>query len=104
MLLLSQWQSCARVKLREHGLLAMFKLGEVKSLDLWNRIGVGAMSLTLSTITEDYNVAFQLELNKLNPDGPSLKFSAGFSVSELPYQEVSCLDLIGIPENTSEIP
>ncbi|KAJ7144251.1 TPR-like protein [Mycena epipterygia] len=43
---------------------------------------------------------FQLELNKVNPDGPSLKFSAGFSVSELPYQEVSGLDLMGIPDNT----
>ncbi|KAJ7865997.1 CHAT domain-containing protein [Mycena olivaceomarginata] len=44
--------------------------------------------------------AIQLELNKVNPDGPSLKFSGDFSVSELPYQEVSGLDLIGMPENT----
>ncbi|KAJ7208337.1 CHAT domain-containing protein [Mycena pura] len=44
--------------------------------------------------------AFQLGVNKVNPDGPSLKFSAGFSVSELPYQEVSGLDLIYTPENT----
>jgi hypothetical protein len=58
----------------------------------------------LSIITEDYNLALQLELNKVNPDGPSLKFSAGFSVSELPYQEVSGLDLMGIPDNTSQIP
>jgi hypothetical protein len=59
--------------------------------------------LTLSTITEDCNVAFQLELNKVNPDGPSLKFSASFSVSELPYKEVSGLDLIGMPKNTGQI-
>jgi hypothetical protein len=58
--------------------------------------------LTLSTITEDCNVAFQLQLNKVNLDSPSLKFSAGFSVSELPYQEVSSLDLGDMPENTSE--
>lgn len=60
--------------------------------------------LTLSTITKDFNVAFQLQLNKVNLDGLSLKFSAGFSVSELPYKEVSGLDVIGMPENTSEIP
>ncbi|KAF8218104.1 hypothetical protein K438DRAFT_1925316, partial [Mycena galopus ATCC 62051] len=41
----------------------------------------------------------QLELNKVNLDGPSLKFSAGFSVSKLPYQEVSGVDLIGMPNN-----
>jgi hypothetical protein len=82
----------------------MSKSGEAKFLDLWNQIGVGAVSLNLSTITEDYNVAFQLKLNKVNPDGPPLKFSASFSVAELPYQEVSCLDLIGMADNTSEIP
>jgi hypothetical protein len=104
MLLRSQWPSCAKVKLKEHGLSAMLKSGEVKSSDLWNRIGVGAVSLTLSTITENYNVAFQLQLTKVNADGPSLKFRAGFSVSELPYQEVSALYLIGMPKNTSKIP
>jgi hypothetical protein len=59
--------------------------------------------LAQSIITENYNVAFQLQLNKVNLDGPSLKFSAGFSVSELPYKEVSGLDVIGMPEDTSEI-
>ena len=73
-------------------------------MNQWHQIGVGAASFTLSTITEDYNVAFQLQLNKVNPDGPSLKLSAGFSVSEFPYQEASGLDLIGMPANTSEIP
>jgi hypothetical protein len=57
----------------------------------------------LRIITEDYNVAFRLELNKVNPDGPSLKFSARFSVSDFPDQKVSGLDLIGMPENTGEI-
>ncbi|KAJ7799593.1 hypothetical protein B0H14DRAFT_3787655 [Mycena olivaceomarginata] len=44
--------------------------------------------------------ALQLELNKVNLDGPSLKFNIGFTVSELPYQEVSGVDLIGMLENT----
>ncbi|KAJ7500145.1 TPR-like protein [Mycena galericulata] len=43
--------------------------------------------------------SFQLQLNKVNRDGPSLNFSAGFSVSELSYQGPSGLDLICIPEN-----
>jgi hypothetical protein len=103
MLLLSQSQYCGRVKLRENGLSAMLQSGEVKSLDLWNQIGVGAVSLTLITIAEDCNVqAFQLELKKVNPDGPSLKFSAGFSVSKGQYQETSGLDFVAIPENISK--
>jgi hypothetical protein len=53
---------------------------------------------------DDYNIAFELQLNKVNPDGPSLKFRAGFSVSELPYQEASGLGPIGMSKNTSEIP
>jgi hypothetical protein len=52
----------------------------------------------------NYIVASEFELNKVNHDGPALKFSAGISVSELLFQAVSGLDLIGIPENTSEIP
>ena len=102
MFLLFRWRFCARVKPRGNGLSVMLKSGAVKSLDLWNQIGVGAAFHTLSTITEDHNVAFKLGVNKVNPDGPSLKFSAGFSVSELPCQEVSGLDLIYTPENTSE--
>jgi hypothetical protein len=105
MLLLSQWQSCARAKLRENGLLVMLKLGEAKFSDLWNRIGaVGAVSSYCEHGPDDYDVAFQLQLNRVNPDGPSLKCSAGFSVSELLYQEVSGLDFIDIQENRSEIP
>ncbi|KAF7358269.1 hypothetical protein MVEN_00876000 [Mycena venus] len=42
----------------------------------------------------------RLQLNKVNPDGPSLQFSAGFSSIELPYQEASDLDPIGMPEST----
>ncbi|KAJ7239743.1 TPR-like protein [Mycena rebaudengoi] len=45
--------------------------------------------------------ALQLKFNTVNPDGPSLRFNAGFSVTELPYQEVSGLDLGGMAENTS---
>ncbi|KAJ7233553.1 CHAT domain-containing protein [Mycena rebaudengoi] len=44
--------------------------------------------------------SFQLKCNKVNPDGPSLNFNAGFSVSQLPYHEVSGLDLSGMPEDT----
>ncbi|KAJ7193609.1 hypothetical protein GGX14DRAFT_577064 [Mycena pura] len=46
------------------------------------------------------NRPFQLELKKVNPDGPSLKLSAGFSVSEGQYQETSGLDFVAILENT----
>ncbi|KAJ7290684.1 TPR-like protein [Mycena rebaudengoi] len=42
----------------------------------------------------------QLKLRKLNPDAPSLKLNAGFSVSGLSNQEVLGLDLIGMPDNT----
>ncbi|KAF7363123.1 hypothetical protein MVEN_00664800 [Mycena venus] len=49
---------------------------------------------------ESNRCTLQLELNKVNPDGPSLKARAGFSVSELPYRDVSDLDVIGMPENT----
>jgi hypothetical protein len=73
-------------------------LGSVES----NRCS-GCNPHSLSIITEHYNIALQRELNKVNLDGPSLKFSADFSVSELPYQEVSGLDLIGMPETTGEI-
>ncbi|KAJ7277231.1 hypothetical protein C8J57DRAFT_1581528 [Mycena rebaudengoi] len=37
--------------------------------------------------------SFQLKCNKVNPDGPSLNFNAGFSVSELLYHKGSGLDL-----------
>ncbi|KAJ6461773.1 CHAT domain-containing protein [Mycena sanguinolenta] len=54
----------------------------------------------LRNINEDDNVAFRLELNKVNPDGPTLKLSARFSVSNFSDQKVSGLDLIGMPEDT----
>jgi hypothetical protein len=81
----------------------MLKSGEAKSLDLWNRIDVvGAVSSYSEHGHDDYNVALHLQLNKVNLDGPSLKFSAGFSVSKLPYPKVHGVDLIGMPENTSK--
>ncbi|KAJ7449100.1 TPR-like protein [Mycena galericulata] len=46
------------------------------------------------------NRSFQLQLSKVNPDGPSFKFRAAFSVIEVPYQEGSGLDPIDMPENT----
>jgi hypothetical protein len=36
----------------------------------------------------------------VNPDGPSLRFNAGFSVTEFPSQGVSALAPLGIPGNT----
>jgi hypothetical protein len=51
-----------------------------------------------------YIVAFEVELNKVNHDGPSLKLSVGSSVSEELPQEIPGLNLIDMPENTSEIP
>jgi hypothetical protein len=54
-------------------------------------------------VTQNYIVAFELELNKVNPDGPSLKFNVGFSVSEVLQQEIPGLDLIDMPENTGEV-
>ncbi|KAJ7743642.1 hypothetical protein B0H16DRAFT_1561212 [Mycena metata] len=53
---------------------------------------------------ESDRCTLQLELTKVNFNGPSLKFNASFSVSELLYQEISGLDLMDIPGNTSEIP
>ncbi|KAJ7197873.1 TPR-like protein [Mycena rebaudengoi] len=52
---------------------------------------LGSVELNSST--------FELELSKVNPNGPSLKFNAGFSVSELPYQRVSGLAPVGMPDN-----
>ncbi|KAF8144821.1 hypothetical protein K438DRAFT_1782444 [Mycena galopus ATCC 62051] len=48
--------------------------------------------------------SFQLQLNKVNPNGPPLNFCAGFSVSKLLNKEVSGSDLIDMPEDTSKIP
>ncbi|KAF8182754.1 hypothetical protein K438DRAFT_1152683 [Mycena galopus ATCC 62051] len=52
---------------------------------------------------ESNGCTFQLLLNKVNSDGPSLEFSAGFSVSELPCQEISALDLIDMPGSTTAL-
>ena len=60
--------------------------------------------LTLIMVPQDYIVAFELELNKVNPDGPSLKLSVGSSVSEVWHRGIPVLNLVNMPENTSEIP
>ena len=52
-------------------------------------------------VTHNYIVAFEFELKKVNPDGPSLKLSVGCSVSEVLHLEIPGLDLIGMPEDTS---
>ncbi|KAF7366233.1 hypothetical protein MVEN_00500600 [Mycena venus] len=46
------------------------------------------------------NLSFELELNKVNPDGPSLKLSVGSSVSSVLHPEILGLDLSGMPKNT----
>jgi hypothetical protein len=52
-------------------------------------------------VTHNYIVAFELELKKVNPNGPSLAFSVGSSVSQvLSYEIPSSLD---IPEDRSEL-
>ncbi|KAF8184339.1 hypothetical protein K438DRAFT_1766418 [Mycena galopus ATCC 62051] len=42
---------------------------------------------------------FSLQLNKVNPDGPALELSAGFSVSEAPPLELSSFDMSETPMN-----
>ncbi|KAF7363171.1 hypothetical protein MVEN_00669600 [Mycena venus] len=49
---------------------------------------------------ESNRCTIQLQLNTVNSDGPSLEFSASFSVSELLYHKGSGSDLIGMAENT----
>ncbi|KAF8155070.1 hypothetical protein K438DRAFT_1777947 [Mycena galopus ATCC 62051] len=63
---------------------------------------LGHVEIKIPGSMESNRGILQLELNKVNLDGPSLKFSAGFSVSELTDHEVSGLDLTGMPENTSK--
>jgi hypothetical protein len=46
-------------------------------------------------------VALELELNKVNPNGPSLKFNIGSSVSEVLYHEIP--GSVDMPENRSEV-
>ncbi|KAF7349990.1 hypothetical protein MVEN_01300300 [Mycena venus] len=46
------------------------------------------------------NLSFELELNKVNPNGPSLKLSVGSSVSQVLHQEIPGLNLIDMAENT----
>ncbi|KAJ7193034.1 CHAT domain-containing protein [Mycena pura] len=49
--------------------------------------------------TVESSKPFQLQLNKVNPNGPSLNFRAGLSVSKLLNKEVSGLDLIYMVED-----
>ncbi|KAJ7132576.1 TPR-like protein [Mycena epipterygia] len=46
------------------------------------------------------NLSFELELNKVNPDGPTLKFRVGSWVSEVLHPKIPGLGLTDIPENT----
>ncbi|KAJ7213678.1 CHAT domain-containing protein [Mycena rebaudengoi] len=75
--------------------VAVLRQSETKGTRL-----VGYVEIGRGEVLGSVELAFQRELYKVNPNGPSLKFNAGFSVSELPYQEVSGLDLLGMPENT----
>jgi hypothetical protein len=68
-----------------------------------NRICVGVVSPYLTTVPHNCILAFELELNKVNLDGPSLKFSVGSSVSEVLHRKIPGLDLIEMQENSSEV-
>ncbi|KAF7366555.1 CHAT domain-containing protein [Mycena sanguinolenta] len=74
--------------------VAVLCQSETKGTRLLGYIEIGPDEVLASV--EENSSTIQLKLNKVNPDGPSLKFSAGFTVSELPYQEV----LISMAENT----
>ncbi|KAJ7248774.1 TPR-like protein [Mycena rebaudengoi] len=50
---------------------------------------------------ESNRCTLQLKFNTVNPDGPSLRFHAGFSVTELRSQDVSGLDLNHMQGDTS---
>ncbi|KAJ7435191.1 TPR-like protein [Mycena latifolia] len=78
--------------------VAVLRQSETEGTRLVGYVEIGRGEVLESV---ESNRSFQLQFNKVNPDGPSLKFSAGFSVSELPYREVSGLDLIDMPENSS---
>ncbi|KAJ7469252.1 TPR-like protein [Mycena latifolia] len=78
--------------------VAVLRQSETEGTRLVGYVEIGRGEVLESV---ESNRSFQLQLNKVNPDGPSLKFSAGFSVSELPYQQVSGLDLIDMPANSS---
>jgi hypothetical protein len=58
---------------------------------------------SLIIVPQNYIVAFELELNRVNPDGPSLTFSVRSSVSKVWHREMPGLNLINMPENTSEV-
>ncbi|KAF7359752.1 hypothetical protein MVEN_00699900 [Mycena venus] len=45
------------------------------------------------------NLSFELEFNKVNPNGPSLKFSIGSSVAKVWHRKIPGLNLIEMPEN-----
>ncbi|KAJ7458810.1 TPR-like protein [Mycena galericulata] len=79
--------------------VAVLRRSETEGTRLIGYVEIGQGEVLRSL--ESNRCALQLQLNKVNPDGPSLKFSAGFSVSDLPYHKVSGLDLIGMPDNTA---
>ncbi|KAJ7476438.1 CHAT domain-containing protein [Mycena latifolia] len=78
--------------------VAVLRQSETEGTRLVGYVEIGRGEVLESV---ESNRSFQLQLTTVNPDGPSLKFSARFSVSNCPDQKVSGLDLIGMPENTN---
>ncbi|KAF8197320.1 CHAT domain-containing protein [Mycena galopus ATCC 62051] len=77
--------------------VTLLRQSETEGTRLLGYVEIGQGEV-LGSVESDRST-FKLELNKVNPDGPCLKFSGGFTVSKLPYQEVSGLDFNDIPEN-----
>ncbi|KAJ6545703.1 CHAT domain-containing protein [Mycena capillaripes] len=77
--------------------VAILRQSETEGTRLIGHVEIGRDEVLGSV---ELNRALRLQLNKVNADGPSLTFSGGFSVSELPHGEVSGSDLTGMPENT----
>ncbi|KAJ6461801.1 CHAT domain-containing protein [Mycena sanguinolenta] len=78
--------------------VAVLRQSETEGKRLVGHVEIGRGEVLGSV--ESNRCTLQLQLNKVNSDGPSLNFRAGFSVSELPYQEVAGLDHMDMPENT----
>ncbi|KAJ7280556.1 hypothetical protein C8J57DRAFT_1563358 [Mycena rebaudengoi] len=75
-------------------LVAVLRHSETEGTWLVGYVEVGQDKIRGSVELNSFT--FEVKLNKVNPDGPSFKFNAAFSVSELASPEVSGLTLIGM--------
>ncbi|KAF7366587.1 Pleiotropic drug resistance ABC transporter protein [Mycena sanguinolenta] len=98
------WKFSVGCNIPPHALtfsVAILRQSETEGTRLLGYIEIGRGEVVGSV--ESNRSTIQLELNKVNPDGPSLKLSAGFSVSQLLCQQVSGLDLIGMAEDFTSL-